>query len=129
MLRFANLVLLVCVASGITQCLGFSYGSTPIRGVNLGGWLILEKWVSPSLFSGLPDSVVDEYTFCKHLGYTEAAKRLKNHWETWVTEADISALKKAGINHLRIPFGYWAIENPTGEPWVNGSWAYAMKAI
>ena len=126
-----NLIRLVYVTSGITQCSGFSYGSIPIRGVNLGGWFFLEKWVFPSLLSGLPEIVVDEYTFSKHLGYTEAAKRLKNYWETWVTEAGISAVKNAGINinHLRISFGYWAIENPTGEPWINGSWAYAMKAI
>ena len=24
-----------------------------LRGVNLGGWLVLEKWMTPSLFEGL----------------------------------------------------------------------------
>ena len=24
-----------------------------LRGVNLGGWLVLEKWITPSLFEGL----------------------------------------------------------------------------
>lgn len=24
-----------------------------LRGVNLGGWLLLEKWITPSLFDGL----------------------------------------------------------------------------
>lgn len=26
-------------------------GSTPIRGVNLGGWLVTEPWITPTLFS------------------------------------------------------------------------------
>ena len=29
-----------------------AYGSN-LRGVNLGGWLVLEKWITPSLFEGL----------------------------------------------------------------------------
>ena len=24
-----------------------------VRGVNLGGWLVLEKWMTPSIFEGL----------------------------------------------------------------------------
>lgn len=31
-----------------------------IKGVNLGGWLLLERWMSPSLFAGT--DAVDEYT-------------------------------------------------------------------
>ena len=130
MLLHTSLAFIVCVSLTLSPCFAaFSYGVTPIRGVNLGGWLILEKWITPSLFSDLPSSVVDEYTFCKYLGPANATARLTKHWNTWVTEADIVSLKNAGINHLRIPFGYWAFEIPPGEPWVNGSWTYAMKAI
>ena len=37
-----------------------------LRGVNLGGWLLLEKWMKPSLFDGLAAS--DETTWCAELG-------------------------------------------------------------
>lgn len=26
-----------------------------VRGVNLGGWLVLEGWIKPSLFEGIPN--------------------------------------------------------------------------
>ncbi|CAG7726447.1 unnamed protein product [Allacma fusca] len=105
------------------------YGETPVRGVNLGGWLVLEKWIGvPNVYDGLPSWVNDEWQLCEYLGYQEAERRLKAHWESWVTENDIIQLKNAGINHLRIPFGYWALEIPNGEPWVWGSWDYVMRA-
>ena len=33
-----------------------------LRGVNLGGWLVLEKWMTPSLFDGT--AAADETYFC-----------------------------------------------------------------
>ncbi|KAI3923540.1 hypothetical protein MKW92_024241 [Papaver armeniacum] len=30
-------------------------GDTKVRGVNLGGWLVLEGWIKPSLFDGIPN--------------------------------------------------------------------------
>ena len=41
-----------------------------IRGVNLGGWLVLEPWITPSIFEEVNvDShhVVDEYTYFEHI--------------------------------------------------------------
>lgn len=99
-----------------------------IRGVNLGSWLVLEKWMAPGPFEGLPNHIDDEYKLCKHLGYQEAERRLKSHRETWVTEQDIIQLKNAGINFVRIPIGYWAFEIKDGEPWVWGSWWHAKNA-
>lgn len=31
------------------------YGFTKVRGVNLGGWLVVEGWIKPSLFDGIPN--------------------------------------------------------------------------
>ena len=39
--------------------LKFGFGNDKIRGVNLGGWLVLEPWITPSIFEALPDDVVD----------------------------------------------------------------------
>ena len=39
--------------------------SVKLRGVNLGGWLVLEKWMTPSVFEGL--QATDETTWCAEL--------------------------------------------------------------
>lgn len=49
-----------------------------LRGVNLGGWLVLEKWMTPSVFEGL--EAVDETTYCVELG-GRAEQALKKHWD------------------------------------------------
>jgi hypothetical protein len=47
-----------------------------MRGVNLGGWLVLEKWLTPSLFQGT--TARDEWEFS---AWPEGAARLKAHRE------------------------------------------------
>jgi glucan 1,3-beta-glucosidase len=76
-----------------------------LRGVNLGGWLVLERWMTPSLFEGL--SATDEYTFCQELG-SEKKKRLKQHRDTFITKADFEWIADHGLNAVRLPIGYWA---------------------
>jgi glucan 1,3-beta-glucosidase len=82
-----------------------------IRGVNLGGWMVLEPWVTPSLFyqflGGKQNTTaLDMYSFCEVLGPEEANKQLRRHWETWVTEEIISDLAASGaVNALRLPVG------------------------
>lgn len=76
-----------------------------LRGVNLGGWLVLEKWITPSLFEGL--AARDETTFCTELGIQVATKRLHQHWNTFITKDDFQWLASVGINAVRIPVGHW----------------------
>jgi glucan 1,3-beta-glucosidase len=75
-----------------------------LRGVNLGGWLVLEKWMTPSLFEGL--NATDETTYCVELGAV-AETRLKHHWQTFITRDDFAWLADVGINAVRIPIGHW----------------------
>lgn len=106
----------------------WKYGEWTLRGVNAGSWLVLEKWMTPKVFEGLPDWVDDEYKLCQHLGQNAAAQRLKSHWDSWVTEADFKFWSETGLNHVRLPIGYWALDIKQGEPWVSGSWDYVVKA-
>jgi len=48
------------------------------------------------------DAIVDEYTFCQYQAYDIAHAKLLAHWETWITEADIWAIKAAGWVILRV---------------------------
>lgn len=77
----------------------------------------------------MPYLVVDEWTLTQYLGQDAARKQLKKHWDTWITEQDIARLSKYGINHVRIPIGYWAFDIEAGEPWVSGAFDYLLKAI
>ncbi|KAG6910487.1 hypothetical protein DXG01_009906 [Tephrocybe rancida] len=109
---------------------GFNYGSQKVRGVNLGGWLVLEPWITPSLFDNTGDSrIVDEFTFGQFQDHGKALGVLQNHWNTWITEADFQAIAAAGLNHVRIPIGYWAYDVSGGEPYIQGQLPYLAKAV
>lgn len=76
-----------------------------LRGVNIGNWLVLEKWMEPELFQGVEGE--DELAFVTDLPEEESKRRLKEHYETYVTEQDIAFLAEAGVNMLRIPIPYY----------------------
>jgi len=94
---------------------GFPYGQQKVRGVNLGGWLVLEvsvcpfqnhpivfihtyqPWITPSLFDNTGDDrVVDEWTFGQYVDNSTAQSVLKDHWDTWITENDFEQIAAAG---------------------------------
>jgi glucan 1,3-beta-glucosidase len=76
----------------------------PLRGVNLGGWLVLEKWITPSLFERT--EATDEYTLSLALN-PEIRRRLRQHRDTFITRKDFAWLKEQGIDAVRLPVGYW----------------------
>lgn len=95
----------------------------PLYGVNLGGWLVLEKWMTPSLFTGI--EALDEYTYCLQSGL-ELLPRLKRHRDTFITEFDFEWLKAQGIEAVRLPVGYWVFGD---EPPYMGTIEYVDKAF
>ncbi|GBE77575.1 Glucan 1,3-beta-glucosidase [Sparassis crispa] len=109
---------------------GFAYGSEKVRGVNLGGWLVLEPWITPSIFDNTGnENIVDEWTFCLYQDTATATGVLQNHWSTWITEQDLADIAAAGLNHVRIPIGYWAFEVGPGEPYIQGQLLYLQDAV
>ncbi|KAJ7707731.1 glycoside hydrolase family 5 protein [Mycena rosella] len=116
----------------------FKYGTTPIRGVNLGGWFVLEPWITPSIFNNTGnDAIVDEYTFGSMQNPATALSVLTNHWNTWITEQDFIDIAAAGLNHVRIPYGYWSVPLTSADtngstsvaPYTPGAWPYLLKAL
>lgn len=108
------------------------YGSVPIRGVNIGGWLSIEPFITPSLFDGYQPNmnIVDEYTLCQHLGASQAAQTLEKHYASFVTEQTFADIQAAGLDHVRIPFSYWAVTTYPGDPYVPKiSWRYLLRGI
>jgi glucan 1,3-beta-glucosidase len=110
--------------------------ATPIRGVNLGGWLVMEPWITPKLFEaanvGVPEvngsfAVVDEYTWrAAPDGNADRAQLLRQHWDEWVTEQHIEDLHQAGITHLRVPVAYWYWRYFSDEPFARFAGDHAL---
>lgn len=76
-----------------------------IKGVNLGNWLVLEKWMSPALFDGT--TAEDEYHLPLQLSPEVYEARMKIHRSEYITERDFAAIKKIGLNAVRIPVPYF----------------------
>lgn len=72
-----------------------------IHGVNLGNWLVLEKWMHPALFEGV--AAEDETDLCRLLPRDELEARLKKHRDTYITLEDFKWIKAHGLNTVRIP--------------------------
>ncbi|CAD6501409.1 BgTH12-01661 [Blumeria graminis f. sp. triticale] len=111
--------------------LAFDFNNQKVRGVNLGGWFVLEPWITPSIFQQWANggNVIDEYSYTAALGKDEAFTRLNNHWATWITERDFAEIASMGLNHVRIPVGYWALVTIPNDPYVQGQLSYMDQAI
>lgn len=83
-----------------------------IRGVNLGGWLVLERWISPSVFKGTTAS--DEHQLVAALGVERARRRLEKHRRTFITREHTLEVRRLGLNAVRVPVGYWLFEDVDG---------------
>jgi glucan 1,3-beta-glucosidase len=104
-----------------------SYASRPARGVNLGGWLSLEPFITPSMFGG--SGIIDEWTLTSSLG-SQAKATLEKHYATFVSEHTVIDIAAAGLDHVRIPFSYWAVTTYDGDPYVyRTSWRYLLRGI
>ncbi|HEY0964981.1 MAG TPA: cellulase family glycosylhydrolase [Candidatus Saccharimonadales bacterium] len=78
-----------------------------LRGVNLGGWLVAECWITPSLFENI--DARNEYQLSKMPGGVE---RLRRHHREFIQEDDIAWLAEQGIELLRVPVGHWIFGDP-----------------
>ena len=109
----------------------FAYGSMPVRGINVGGWLSIEPFITPSFFSGFStrENVIDEWTLTTKLG-AKAASTLEKHYSSFVTRRTFEEIRDAGFDHVRIPFSYWAVTTYPGDPYVPQiSWRYLLRGI
>merc|ERR1719402_690660 len=96
-------------------------GDGIIRGVNLGGWLLLEPWITPVYFEEVSvgenlDKIVDEWTYAEFLDLDTYQERMVGHWDGFVSRQDLELLVEAGISHVRVPVGYWYWDMDDGEP-------------
>ena len=76
-----------------------------IKGVNLGNWLVLEKWMSPRLFDGT--TAQDEYYLPRQLSPDVYEARIRQHRSEFISERDFATIRRIGFNTVRIPVPYF----------------------
>ncbi|MDD2973098.1 MAG: cellulase family glycosylhydrolase [Lachnospiraceae bacterium] len=76
-----------------------------VNGVNLGNWLVLEKWMNPALFEGT--TAEDEYYLPRQLSKEVYEARMKIHRSEYITERDFTRIASWGMDAVRIPVPYF----------------------
>jgi len=88
----------------------------PVRGANLGSWLILESWMVGWLWNDNgcnANQFPGSYLLEQCLG-GRAASVMRQHWSTFVTESDFALMASLNLNAVRFPIGWWQIYDPQG---------------
>ncbi|TMW62431.1 hypothetical protein Poli38472_005049 [Pythium oligandrum] len=108
-------------------------GETPSRAVNLGSWLVGEYWMSyhSPAWAGVPEDVArgGEYAAMKYLGHEKGDKQFDEHRRTWIQIDDIKEIKTRGLNTVRVPVGFWMLnDDSSNEPSEQGK-VYAPNSL
>lgn len=104
------------ILSTISATLLAKVNASAMTGTNIGGWLVLEPWITPSLFyrflgNSRSDGVgMDTWTFCEALGPEEGQKVLQAHYDAWITEDHIKQLSEREVEVVRLPLGDWVMK-------------------
>lgn len=99
-----------------------------IRAVNLGGWFVLERWMTPLLFTHSQTDLRCETSFVEH--HPNPKETLEAHWGSWIQKSDLEWIKKQGLNLVRIPIPWWLFPhlNQSGIPY-HSPMAYLDQAM
>lgn len=100
-----------------------------MKGINLGGWLVAERWITPDLFKGVHSD--GEIALVRELGKAEAIRRLDTHRRTFITKKDFLWIQQHGFELVRIPVGYWLFEKTDdfidGEEYLKKAFQWAQQ--
>ncbi|KAI5800166.1 glycoside hydrolase superfamily [Peziza echinospora] len=83
-----------------------------IRGVNLGSLFISEPWMMDKEWARMGcKGTLSEFDCVLSLGQQKANVAFQLHYDTFYTRKDLSEIKSLGLNTIRIPVGYWMLED------------------
>lgn len=103
--------------------------------MNLGGLFVLEPFIVPALFEKYLNAsppAADEWTLSQAMAADTSAggglSQLEDHYNTFITEQDIAQIAGAGLNWVRVPIPFWAIDKWDEEPFlVRTCWKYILR--
>jgi glucan 1,3-beta-glucosidase len=97
---------------------------------------VVDSWIRPSLFQVQlargQQQPYDEWTLSEFLGRDRVDTFMAAHYDSWITKADLQTAFNAGINSVRIPLGYWAVDmRPELEPYASSEavWPFVSRAL
>jgi len=88
--------------------------AVPLRGVNLGSWLLMEGWMCPMDSSGLADNYSVIQTLDNRFGVATEQSLIKTYQNTWITTNDLDNIKALGMNYIRLPFWWGDVQTLDG---------------
>jgi endoglucanase len=81
----------------------------PLKGCNLGNWLLLEMWMLTCW------EVRDQHEFeamlTDRFGPETKDRLMETYRENWITERDFEIVRSFGFNVVRVPFNYTLLED------------------
>ena len=94
---------------------------------------VTEPFIVPGLYeqytNGTAGPSVDEFTLSQNMG-DRVAEIMEEHYQTFITEEDFMLMADAGLNWIRLPIGFWALETFGNEPFLEGvCWKYIVQAL
>ena len=95
-----------------------------IHGVNLGNWLVLEKWMNVGLFEGVDAD--DEVWMVRNTPKNKMDIIYREHRDNYITEESFKEIASHGINLVRLPVPYFVFGDR--EPFT-GCIEYVDKAF
>ena len=93
-----------------------------LKGLNLGGWLVMEPWMCPADSGGLPDtySIISELDSRPGFGVATEQSLIRTYQTNWITATDLDNLTNGGFNCVRVPVwwgNFYSITNTTSSGW------------
>jgi endoglucanase len=83
----------------------------PLRGVNLGGWFIMEKWMCPMTSDSEPDTYTVMKTLDNRFGVSTEQSLITSYQQHWITTTDLDNIQSLGFNLIRVPVWYGQFYN------------------
>jgi endoglucanase len=83
-----------------------------LRGPNLGGWLLQEKWMSPM---NTPDQYTLTQTLWNRFGTDQNHSLQGGYHDVWIQASDLDNIKNMGLNLVRVPMYWEDFMNPDGS--------------
>ncbi|OAV90458.1 hypothetical protein, variant [Puccinia triticina 1-1 BBBD Race 1] len=131
---------LVCLALIASPAIG-ELPATYKYGTNLGGWLLSEPWMKPVEWAAIggeycpADSAscaASEWGLARKLGQKAANEAFLKHWQSWFNQDHVNQLKALKLDHVRIPLGFWIVEELVEAPaelYAQGGWMELKRGL
>ncbi len=131
--RFYRVQISASAAAGLsllhtsgTSIVNASGAIVRLKGLNLGGWFVMEPWMCPADSGGLPDtySIITELD--SRFGVTTEQSLIKTYQTNWITIADLNNITNGGFNCVRVPVwwgNFYSITNTTSSGWRSDAFA------